>query len=54
MEKLSPTQDLCCENDSHDDDDDDNILSDDHVMLPLNHEDALKCLSQLIKYSSAH
>jgi hypothetical protein len=53
MEKLPPTHELCCEND-RDDDDDNDTVSDEHVMPPPNHEDALQRVSQLIKYSSAH
>jgi hypothetical protein len=56
MEKLPPTHELYCENnrDDDDDDDDNDTVSDEHVMPPPNHEDALQCVSQLIKYSSAH
>jgi hypothetical protein len=38
MRKPLPTQELCCENDRYDDDD---TVSDEHVMPPPNHEDAL-------------
>jgi hypothetical protein len=38
MGKPLPTQELCCENYRYDDDD---TVSDEHVMPPPNHEDAL-------------
>jgi hypothetical protein len=56
MEKLPATQD----SDGEDNDggggggDDDNTVSDEHVMPPPNYEDALLCVSQLIKCASAH
>jgi hypothetical protein len=42
MEKLPPTQ-KTCDNDS--DDENNDTVSDEHVMPPPNHEDALQCVS---------
>jgi hypothetical protein len=57
MEKAPPIKEICYENDSGgggDDDVDDDAVSDEHVMPSPNHENVVQCVSQLIKYSSAH
>jgi hypothetical protein len=56
MEKAPPIKEICYKNDGGGGDDDvnDDAVSDEHVMPSPYHENAIQCVSQLIKYSSAH